>query len=74
MHQPQLLLLDEPLTGLDPWSARIVKDLVRNLATEGVATIIFTHVLEIVQAICDRIAIMNEGRLLVIGTMDELKR
>ena len=74
MHRPELLLLDEPLSGLDPKSARIVKDLLRELASQDVAIIMSTHVLEIAQAICDRIAIMYEGRLLALGTMEELRR
>ncbi|MGQ9642207.1 MAG: ABC transporter ATP-binding protein, partial [Candidatus Bathycorpusculaceae bacterium] len=73
MHKPELLLLDEPLSGLDPKSARIVKDLLRMLASQGVTTIMSTHILEIAQAMCDRIAIMCEGRLLALGTMEELK-
>ncbi|MEM1563086.1 MAG: ABC transporter ATP-binding protein [Candidatus Bathyarchaeia archaeon] len=74
MHKPELLLLDEPLSGLDPKSARIVKDLLRELAFQGVTTIMSTHILEIAQAMCDRIAIMYGGRLLALGTMDELRR
>jgi len=74
MHRPELLLLDEPLSGLDPKSARIVKDLLRQLGSQGVTTIMSTHVLEIAQAMCDRIAIMYEGRLLALGTMEELRR
>ncbi len=74
MHKPELLLLDEPLSGLDPKSARIVKDLLRELTSQGVTTIMSTHVLEIAQAMCDRIAIMYGGRLLALGTMDELRR
>jgi ABC-2 type transport system ATP-binding protein len=74
MHRPELLLLDEPLSGLDPKSARIVKDLLRELASQGVIAIMSTHVLEIAQAMCDRIAIMYEGRLLALGTMKELRQ
>ncbi len=73
MHSPQLLLLDEPLSGLDPRSARIIKDLLRELTSEGVVTIFSTHILEIAQAMCDRIAIMYEGRLLALGTIEELR-
>lgn len=73
MHRPELLLLDEPLRGLDPKSARIVKDLLRELASQGVTAIMSTHVLEIAQAMCDRIAIMYEGRLLALGTMEDLR-
>ncbi|MEM3731024.1 MAG: ABC transporter ATP-binding protein [Candidatus Bathyarchaeia archaeon] len=74
MHKPELLILDEPLSGLDPKSARIVKDLLRELASQGVTTIMSTHILEIAQAMCDRIGIMYEGRLLALGTMNELRQ
>jgi ABC-2 type transport system ATP-binding protein len=74
LHKPKLLVLDEPLNGLDPRSAKIVKDLLHELASEGVAIIFSTHILEIAQAICDRIAIMYKGTLLSEGTMDELKQ
>ncbi len=74
LHKPKLLLLDEPLSGLDPRSARIVKDLLRKLAAQGVTTIMSTHILEIAQAMSDRIAIMYEGRLLALGTMKELSQ
>lgn len=74
MHKPELLLLDEPLSGLDPKSAKIVKDLLRELASQGVTTIMSTHILEIAQAMCDRIAIMYDGRLSALGTMEELRQ
>jgi ABC-2 type transport system ATP-binding protein len=74
MHRPELLLLDEPLSGLDPKSARIVKDLLREMASQGVTTIMSTHILEIAQAMCDRIAIMYNGRISALGTMEELRQ
>ena len=74
MHKPELLIMDEPITSLDPKSAKIVKDLLRQLTSQGVTTILSTHVLEIAQAMCDRIAIMQEGKLLALGTMNELRR
>jgi len=74
LHKPKLLILDEPLSGLDPKSARIVKDFLRELTAQGVATIMSTHILEIAQAMCDRIAIMYEGRLLALGNMKELRQ
>jgi len=74
LHKPRLLILDEPLSGLDPKSARIVKDLLRELTAHGVTTIMSTHILEIAQAMCDRIAIMYEGRLLASGNMKELRQ
>ena len=74
LHRPKLLVLDEPLNGLDPKSARIVKDLLHELKAQGVTTLMSTHVLEIAEAICDRIAIMYQGRILALGSMDELRQ
>jgi ABC-2 type transport system ATP-binding protein len=74
MHKPKLLILDEPLNALDPRSARIVKDILAGLKTQGVTTIITTHVLEIAQALSDQIAIMYKGNLLALGNMDELQQ
>ncbi len=73
MHRPQLLILDEALNGLDPRSAKIVKDLLRSLAKEGFAILFSTHILEIAEAICDRVAIMYQGRVLAVGTVAELR-
>ena len=74
LHRPKLLILDEPLNALDPRSARIVKDFLQELKTQGVTTIISTHVLEIAQAMCDRVGIMYQGKLLALGNMDELRQ
>jgi len=74
LHRPKLLILDEPLNGLDPRSARIVKDFLHELKRQGVTTILSTHVLEIAQALCDRIGIMYRGKLLALGNMDELRQ
>jgi ABC-2 type transport system ATP-binding protein len=74
LHKPKLLILDEPLSGLDPRSARIVKDFLHELKAQGVTTIMSTHVLEIAQALCDRIGIMYQGKILALGTMEELRQ
>jgi len=74
LHRPRLLVLDEPLNGLDPRSARVTKDLLRNLAAhEGVAVLFSTHVLEIAQAICDRVVILHGGHVLASGTVAALR-
>ena len=73
LHKPKLLVLDEPLGGLDPKSARIVKNLIHKLADDGVTTIMSTHVLEIADAVCDRIAILYQGEKLAEGTSAELR-
>ena len=73
-HRPRFLVLDEPLNGLDPRSARVTKDLLRNLAShEGVGILFSTHVLEIAQAICDRVAILNHGVVVASGTLSTLR-
>ena len=74
LHRPKLLILDEPLNALDPRSARIVKDYLHTLKAQGVTTILSTHVLEIAEAVCDRIAIMYQGNILALGNMSELRQ
>ncbi len=74
LHKPKLLILDEPLNALDPRSARIIKDFLQELKRQGVTTIMSTHILEIAQAVCDRVAIMYKGKLLALGNMDELRK
>jgi ABC-2 type transport system ATP-binding protein len=66
-------VLDEPTVGLDPKSARLVKDLLRQLADRGSAVFLSTHILEIAEHMCDRIGIIDGGRLIAAGTMDELR-
>jgi ABC-2 type transport system ATP-binding protein len=73
VHDPKLLLLDEPLTGLDVESARQVKDFLRTYADAGGAVLLTTHILEVVERLADRIGILHEGRLLAVGTMAELQ-
>ena len=73
LHKPKLLILDEPINALDPRSAKIVKDLLHELKRQGVTTIMSTHVLEIAEALCDRIGIMYQGNILALGTMNELR-
>ena len=74
VHKPKVLVLDEALNGLDPRSARLVKDLIRELAAEGVSVLFSTHVLEIAEALCDRVAIMYQGTILAEGTVAELRQ
>jgi ABC-2 type transport system ATP-binding protein len=74
LHKPKLLIMDEPLNALDPRSARIVKDFLQELKRQGVTAILSTHVLEIAQAMCDRIGIMYQGKLLALGNMNELRQ
>ncbi len=73
LHRPKVLLLDEPLNGLDPKSARVVKELIHELTKDEVSTIFSTHVLEIAEAVCDRITILQNGLVLAEGTAQELR-
>ncbi|MBI4926680.1 MAG: ABC transporter ATP-binding protein [Anaerolineae bacterium] len=74
MHDPKILILDEPTVGLDPKSARLIKDILRQMADRGAAVMLSTHILEIAQNMCDRIGIIDKGRLIAVGTMDELRK
>src|SRR5512147_2241238 len=73
MHDPKVLILDEPTVGLDPKSARLIKDILRQLADRGAAIMLSTHILEIAERMCDRIGTINRGQLIAVGTMDELR-
>ena len=73
IHDPALIVLDEPLVGLDPKSARIFKDMLRQRASSGATVFLSTHVLPIAQELCDRLAIISRGRLIAEGTFDEIK-
>lgn len=73
LHQPRALFLDEPTVGLDPRSARLIKDLLRQVATEGAAIFMSTHILEIAERMCDRVFIINRGSLIASGTLEQLR-
>jgi ABC-2 type transport system ATP-binding protein len=73
VHDPQVLVLDEPTAGLDPKSARLIKDILRQMANRGAAVFLSTHILEIAERMCDRIGIIDKGKLIAVGTMSELR-
>jgi len=73
LHAPRLLLLDEPLTGLDALVAREVKDILRELTLAGASLVLTTHILEVAERMADRIGIIRHGRLLAEGSLDELR-
>jgi len=73
MHRPKVLILDEPLNGLDPRSAKIIKEILQHLAGEGISILFSTHVLEIADAICTKITIIDNGSTIAEGTSQEIK-
>ena len=73
LHNPQNWILDEPITGLDPKSSFDLKNLMRKHADSGKTVFFSTHILEIAERLCDRIAIINKGQIIFVGTLDELK-
>ncbi|MFB6240363.1 MAG: ABC transporter ATP-binding protein [Gemmatimonadota bacterium] len=74
VHRPQVLVVDEPMVGMDPQAARVFRNLVRSFAGRGGTVLISTHTLEFAEALADRLAVVDEGRLLAQGTMEELRR
>lgn len=74
IHEPKLIILDEPLTGLDAGSARQVKTVLRDLVAGGVTVIMTTHILEVAERMADRIGVIAKGRLIAEGTLDELRQ
>ncbi len=73
MHEPKLLVMDEPFVGLDPKAAFTVKAMMREFCDKGSAIFFSTHVLEVAEKLCDKIAIIKDGRLIAAGTMEEVK-
>jgi ABC-2 type transport system ATP-binding protein len=74
VHEPKLLILDEPFVGLDPLAAYSVKEMMREFCSNGGAIFFSTHVLEVAEKLCNKIAIIKEGKLVVTGLMDEVTK
>ena len=73
LHAPKLILMDEPFVGLDPKAAHLLKGMMREACTQGSAIFFSTHVLEVAEKLCDKVAIIKEGKLIRSGTMEEVK-
>lgn len=73
IHSPKLLILDEPMVGLDAKSSFRLKEIMRALANEGRTVFFSTHVMEVAENLCDRIGIINKGKIIAVGTLDEIK-
>jgi len=73
LHRPEAVLVDEPMVGLDPRGARLIKDVFRRMSERGVAILMSTHTLEVAQEMCDRISIILQGKIIARGTVPELR-
>ncbi len=73
IHRPECIVVDEPMVGLDPKGARLLKDIFREFVERGGTVLMSTHTLEVAQAMCDRIAIIRNGKIVACGTMAELR-
>ena len=74
LHQPKLLMMDEPFVGLDPTAAHLLKGVMRELCSQGTAIFFSTHVLEVAEKLCDNVAIIRGGRLVAAGPMEQITR
>jgi ABC-2 type transport system ATP-binding protein len=74
IHRPELIVVDEPMVGLDPRAARLLKQLFKEFCGRGGTVLMSTHTLEIAEALCDRLAIIQAGKIVAEGTMDEIRR
>jgi len=74
LHEPSVFVLDEPMVGIDPQHARVLKDILKERSRAGTTVFISTHQLSVAEEMADRIGIMHEGRLIAVGTRDELRR
>jgi ABC-2 type transport system ATP-binding protein len=73
IHKPRLIIMDEPFVGLDPKASHILKGIMREICDEGGAIFFSTHILEVAEKLCDKVAIIKNGKLVVSGTMEEVK-
>ena len=73
IHNPRVLFLDEPLNGIDPVSGRVVTDLLRRMAQKGVTLFFTSHVLDVAERLCDEVAIIDRGRIVAQGTLEEIR-
>ena len=73
IHNPKLVIMDEPFVGLDPKAAHSLKEIMRDICDNGGAIFFSTHVLDVAEKLCDKVAIIKGGKLIISGTMEEVK-
>lgn len=74
IHDPEILILDEPTSGLDPRFGKLVKDMIKNFIKDDKTVLMSTHIIPVAESLCDRLAIINSGKIAALGTTDELKK
>jgi ABC-2 type transport system ATP-binding protein len=74
LHKPEVIIVDEPMVGLDPKGARLVKDIFRRQAEKGITIFMSTHSLQVAEEVCQEIAIIQAGKIIAIGSAEDLKR
>jgi len=73
LHRPRAVVVDEPMVGLDPRGARLIKEIFRAMSRKGVSILMSTHTLEVAQEVCDRVSIIDKGRIIACGTVEQLR-
>ena len=73
LHEPKLILMDEPFVGLDPKASHLLKEMMKEFCEKGNAIFFSTHVLEVAEKLCDKVAIIKDGKLVKSGTMEDIK-
>ena len=73
IHDPEMVLLDEPASGLDPRYTKLLKDWIKNLASNGKTVLLSTHIIEMAENLCTKVAIIDKGQLLAVGTIPEIQ-
>ena len=73
IHDPEMILLDEPASGLDPRYTKLLKDWIKNLSANGITILLSTHIIEMAETLCNRIGIIDQGKLMTVGTVNEIQ-
>ena len=73
IHDPEMILLDEPASGLDPRYTKLLKDWIKNLSANGRTVLLSTHIIEMAETLCDRIGIIDQGKLMTVGTVNDIQ-
>ena len=73
IHDPDIILLDEPASGLDPRYTKLLKDWIKNLSSNGKTVLLSTHIIELAETLCSKVGIIDQGKLLAVGTIEQIQ-